>query len=175
MYILNNKNIIALIGLLIFSPVVLAAEFDSGDINGCLIAVSKVKEKSNLLKIEQLVYKKQIIYEIEVQDPKGAIWEVACKAEGGGTISHVTQEYNSSSDPKFMEAGGMSEKDARGIALSQFPGTIVETEYERRVPGFSLYEFSILNDHGQDIRVKINATSGVIEEVITEEWELRWK
>jgi uncharacterized membrane protein YkoI len=176
MFKLNNKKIIALIGSLVFSPAALAvAEFDLGDINGCLAAAHKIKPKANFLKIEELTYKKTIIYEIEVQDSKEAIWELACRAGGGGVIFQVTRELKSADDPVFAEASEVSEADARAKALSEFPGEIVETEYERRVPGSSLYEFSIINKYGQDTRVKVDAMSGNIAEAIVEEWEIHWK
>ena len=140
-----------------------------------MIAAHKIKEKTNFLKIEQLIYKKTIIYEIEVQDPQGKIWEMACRAEGGGTIFQITQELASSSDPQFTEGGVISEEDARAKALDKFPGNVSETEYEKRVPGYSLYEFNIVNEFGLDTRVKVNATSGEIEEAVIEEWEIHWK
>ena len=175
MFMLSNKNIIALIGLIIFSPVTLAANFDLGDINGCLAAAHKVKENTDFLKIEELLYKKEIIYEIEARDPKGVVWELECRAEGGGTIFKVTREVEDPSDPLFKEASGVSEEDARAKALAEVPGTLVETEYERVIPGVSIYEFDIINDFGQITRVEVNAVSGEIISVLIEEWEISWE
>jgi uncharacterized membrane protein YkoI len=172
---LNNKNIIALIGLLIFSPVTIAATFNLGEINGCLAAAKKTKEDTDFLKIEELLYKKEIIYEIEARDHKGVVWEFECRAEGGGTIFKVTREVESTSDPLFKEAGGVSEEDARAKALAEYPGTLIETEYERVIPGNALYEFDIIGKHGQIHRVEVSAVSGEIIDVLLEEWEISWE
>jgi uncharacterized membrane protein YkoI len=172
---LSNKNIIALIGLLVFSPVIIAATFDIGDINGCMAAAHKAKENTNFLKLEELLYKKEIIYEIEARDPKGVVWEFECRAEGGGTIFKVTREVESPTDPLFKDAGGVSEEDARAKALAEVPGTLVETEYERAIPGNALYEFDIIGKHGQITRVEIDAISGEVIAVLLEEWEISWE
>lgn len=175
MFKLNNKNVIALIGFLVFSPASFAANFDLGDINGCLAAARKAKENTNFLKIEELLYKKEIIYEIEARDPKGIIWELECRAKGGGTIFKVTQEIENASDAIFKEAGGVSEEDARATALAEIPGKIIEVEYERVIPGHALYEFDIIGKYGQISRVEVDAVSGEIITVLLEEWEIFWE
>lgn len=175
MAILNKNNIMTLIAFLIFSPATLSATFDLADINGCMNAARNAKANTDFLKIEELLFRQSVIYEIEVRDPDGVVWELSCKAEGGGTIFSITRETKSASDPFFTEGGNVSEDAALAKALEKFPGKLVETEYERRIPGNSLYEFDIINSFGQITRVEIDAVSGEIIEAVIEEWEIHWE
>ncbi|MEE9157739.1 MAG: PepSY domain-containing protein [Gammaproteobacteria bacterium] len=169
---LKNTMIPAVLGLLIFSPVSLAAVFDVNDINACMNAAYRIQKRSGFIKLEQLQFKDHVVYEIEVQDPKGNNWELSCLADTG-SIYQVAREVDKS-DPSFTDTARISEKDAYAKARAWFPGDVGETEYEVRDQGPPLYEFDVVNRYGQTTRIEINAVTGEIVEAFVENWEIRW-
>jgi uncharacterized membrane protein YkoI len=66
----------------------------------------------------------------------------------------------------------VDEKTARSVALSSYPGAIVEVEYEIEENGNASYEFDIDTDSGKEMKIEIDATTGEIVEADEEIWQI---
>lgn len=52
------------------------------------------------------------------------------------------------------------------------PGEVVSNEYEIGYEGSVTYEFDIVNEHGREYKVDVNAVTGEIEEANLELYEI---
>lgn len=145
---------------------------DTVHIETCLVAASAVKA-GDYLKVEYLAVSPRGVptYEIEVRGADGREWELRCDALTG-TIYEIEQEANSSSDPLFQEQAKVSEEAARAKALSIYPGTVEEVEYELESNGDASYEIDIVSADGTEFKVEVDAATGDIIEVSVEAWEI---
>ena len=145
---------------------------DTVHIETCLVAASAVKA-GDYLKVEYLAVSPRGVptYEIEVRGTDGREWELSCDALTG-TIYEIEQEAAGSSDPVFQEQAKVSEEEARAKALSIYPGTVEEVEYELESNGDASYEIDIVSADGTEFKVEVNAATGDIIEVSVEAWEI---
>ena len=148
-----------------------AAE-DTVHIETCLVAASAVKA-GDYLKVEYLAVSPRGVptYEIEVRGTDGREWELRCDAMTG-TIYEIEQEAAGSSDPLFQEQAKVSEEEARAKALSIYPGTIEEVEYELESNGDPSYEIDLVSADGTEFKIEVDAVTGKIIEVSVEAWEI---
>ena len=142
------------------------------DIGTCLAAASAVKA-GDYVKVEYLSVSPRGVptYEIEVRGDDGREWELMCDALNG-TVYEIEQEVNSASDPLFQEQARVSEEDARAKALSLYPGTIEEVEYELESNGDASYEIDLVSSDGTEFKIEVDAGTGEIIEVSVEAWEI---
>ena len=148
-----------------------AAE-DTVHIETCLVAASAVKA-GDYLKVEYLAVSPRGVptYEIEVLGADGREWELMCDALTG-TIYEIEQEASGSSDPLFQDQAKVSEEEARAKALSIYPGTIEEVEYELESNGDPSYEIDLVSADGTEFKIEVDAVTGDIIEVSVEAWEI---
>lgn len=142
------------------------------DIGRCLAAASAVKA-GDYVKVEFLSVSPRGVptYEIEVRGNDGREWELMCDALSG-TIYEIEQEARSAAEPLFQEQASVSEAEARAKALSLYPGTIEEVEYELESNGDASYEIDLVNGDGTEFKIEVDAGSGEIIEVSVEAWEI---
>lgn len=142
------------------------------NLHTCLKKASDIKD-GYYAKLEYLILtdKGTETYEIEIHDKDGIEWELRCDIQNG-VIYEMEREVNSVSDPLFKRKMKVSEQEAGKIALELYPGKIVHTEYEIEENGNASYEFDIYNKPGITYKIEINATSGEIEEVSIEKWDI---
>ena len=69
----------------------------------------------------------------------------------------------------------ISLEEAKTVALSKYPGEIIEIEYEIEEDGLAVYEFDINTDEGKEMKVEINATTGAIHEETLEIWQIGYE
>lgn len=145
---------------------------DTVHIETCLVAASAVKT-GDYLKVEYLAVSPRGVptYEIEIRGTDGREWELSCDALTG-TIYEIEQEAAGDSDPRFREQAKVSEEAARTKALSIYPGTVEEVEYELESNGDASYEIDIVSADGTEFKVEVDAATGDIIEVSVEAWEI---
>lgn len=111
------------------------------------------------------------VYEFDIQaTADGATYNVECNAEEG-FVTEVERETDAN-DPVFKKYAKVSEADARQTALDFVPGDVVSMEYEVGLEGGVNYEYDILNVHGREYKVDVNAVTGEIEEANLELYEI---
>ncbi len=168
-----KKGGIVMLALLVGASVSFAqVAKDTVHIETCLVAASAVKA-GDFLKVEYLVVSPRGVptYEIEVRGTDGREWELMCNALTG-TIYEIEQEAAGSSDPLFQEQAKVSEAEARAKALSIYPGTIEEVEYELESNGDASYEIDLVTADGTEFKIEVDAATGDIVEVSVEAWEI---
>lgn len=111
------------------------------------------------------------VYEFDIQaTADGATYNVECNAEEG-FVTEVERETDAN-DPVFKKYAKVSEADARQTALDFVPGEVVSMEYEVGQEGGVNYEYDILNVHGREYKVDVDAVTGEIEEANLELYEI---
>lgn len=145
---------------------------DTVHVETCLVAASAVKA-GDYLKVEYLAVSPRGVptYAIEVRGTDGREWELMCDALTGA-IYEIEQEAAGSSDPLFREQAKVSEEEARAKALSIYPGTIEEVEYELESNGDPSYEIDLVSADGTEFKIEVDAATGEIVEVSVEAWEI---
>jgi len=143
-----------------------------GSLENCLTAVTEIRA-GDFIKVEYLSFTDEgkSAFEIEIRDTDGRNWEFECDA-GSGNIIEIEQEVDSADDPLFKRRMKVSEAEARDIALSLYPGTIKEVEYEIEANGQASYEFDIQDKYGIEFKVEVDASSGDIVEFQMEKWQI---
>ncbi len=146
------------------------AEAESQTIDNCMSAVQKQKI-GEFIKLEKLSAAGKSFYEIEIKDESGAEWEFMCNA-ADGKIFEQEGEVASADNEVFKKQRKVSEAEAIAIALKAYPGKVQEVEYEIEANGDASYELDIVSDKKLETKVEVDAKSGKIIEVATEEWEV---
>ncbi len=142
-----------------------AADFG---LEGCIAAALKQKP-GDILKSEKMSVSGKPLFELEIEGADGSEWEFICDAQGN--IIETEQEVGSAEDAAFKSKMKVSEKEAAATALKAQPGVIKEVEYEIE-NGIPSYEFDIVDDKGVETEVEVDAITGKITEVSTEEWQI---
>lgn len=125
----------------------------------------------NVRKLEMKMEGDDPVYEFDVEaTADGNTYNVECDASKG-FISEVEREVEIN-DPTFKKYAKITEAEAREIALDFIPGEVVANEYEVGFNGSVTYEFDILNVHGREYKVDVNAVTGEIEEANLELYEI---
>ncbi|MDC9729545.1 MAG: PepSY domain-containing protein [Methyloprofundus sp.] len=136
----------------------------------CIAAIQKQKS-GELIKLEKLNAEGKAVYEFELEDVNGFEWEFMCDVNSGKIIE-VESEVSSTNSLAFKSKMKVTEEDAKATALKAYPGVIEEVEYEIEANGDASYEFDIVNSKGIETKVEVDAATGKIIEVATEEWEI---
>lgn len=111
------------------------------------------------------------VYEFDIEaHADGETYNVECNAEEG-FVTEVEREAGKD-DKVFKKYAEISEDEARETALDFIPGEVVSTEYEVGMEGSVTYEFDILNVHGREYKVDVDAVTGEIEEANMELYEI---
>ncbi len=66
-------------------------------------------------------------------------------------------------------------KQAKSVALTKYPGEIIEIEYEIEENGQAVYELVIKTNNGKEMKVEIDATTGAIHEETEEIWQFGYE
>ncbi len=134
----------------------------------CVKAALKAHE-GKIVKVEMKSEDKKPMYEFDVESADGTAWDIECNVKTG-KITEIEQEVKSD-DAKF-KAAKVTEVAAKETALKAHPGTIVETEYEIEPDGKLSYEFDILEADGEEIKVEVDANTGLIVEQSYEVYQI---
>jgi uncharacterized membrane protein YkoI len=150
----------------------LLAETATVSIETCLNAANEVVPGS-FVKAEFLDPSAENIpaYEIEVRDAKGHEWELMCDARTG-RIFEIEQEVDSADDPLFAGKATLTEAQAVEAALTVYPGTVEEVEFEIESDGSATYEIDVITENGKEFKIEVDAASGAIIEMSVERWEV---
>ncbi len=158
----------------IFTANALAAD-RSGKMNfeECLSAAKKTRP-GLVIKVEMKEESGVEIYEFDIRDDDNRDWDIECRVDTG-EIVELEEEVFAINHRKFAERMKIDFKQARTIALKEYPGEILEVEYEIEVDGLPVYEFDIRQDSGEEIKIEIDASSGAIHEVSRELWQIGYE
>lgn len=121
-------------------------------------------------KVEMKMEGDDPVYEFDIDAVDGKTYNVECGAEEG-FITEIEREVDAN-DPYFKKHAKVSETDARNTALSIHPGEVVATEREVGFDGSVTYEFDIRSKLGYEIKVDVDAVTGLIEEANIELYEI---
>ena len=125
----------------------------------------------NVRKLEMKMEGDDPVYEFDIEaSANGNTYNVECNAEEG-FVTEVEREVEAN-DPTFQKYAKIEESEARQTALDFIPGEVVSNEYEIGYEGSVTYEFDIVNEHGREYKVDVNAVTGEIEEANLELYEI---
>ncbi len=143
----------------------------------------------NIVKVEQCLdqafdtipgHARKLEFKIEGDDPiyefdieataDGFTYNVECNAEEG-MIVEIEKEVDKD-HPIFKKGAKVSIDSARKTALSIHPGDVMSEEREIGMDGSLTYEFDIQTKAGYEIKVDVNAITGLIEEANIELYEI---
>ena len=97
--------------------------------------------------------------------------ETCMDAAEEGFVTEIDREVEAD-DATFKKYAKITESEARQVALDFIPGEVVAKEYEIGYEGSVTYEFDIVNAHGREYKVDVNAVTGEIEEANLELYEI---
>ena len=93
-----------------------------------------------------------------------------CNAEEG-FITEIEKEVDAN-DAYFKKMAKVSKADAKKTALAVHPGKVTGSEMEVGFDGSVTYEFDIQSEHGYEVKVDVDAVTGLIEEANIELYEI---
>ncbi|HET8806992.1 MAG TPA: PepSY domain-containing protein [Methylophaga sp.] len=160
-----------LMGFLVLMPIQAEAMDNVND--HFEICMQKVLQQHSgqVIKVEKKHEAEMMMYEFDVRGEDGLDWDIEC-VQKTGEIWEVEREVQNPNDPLFKSKVKVGETAARKIALEKYPGTIREVEYEVEANGTAVYEFDIDMADGREMKVEINATTGVLHEANQEIWQV---
>lgn len=121
-------------------------------------------------KVEMKMEGDDPVYEFDIEAIDGNTYNVECNAEEG-YVTEIEREVDAN-DPYFKKHAKISEADARKTVLSIHPGEVVSTEREVGFDGSVTYEFDIQSKLGYEIKIDVDAVTGLIEEANIELYEI---
>lgn len=167
----------ALLSLLIFPSITHANEdeyaYGNKRFEDCLKVVMDTKQ-GTVIKVEMKVENDMYVYEFDIRDEDNMDWDVECAADTAKVIE-IEKETFGTQHPMFLKKMKISLEEAKTVALSKYPGEIIEIEYEIEEDGLAVYEFDINTDEGKEMKVEINATTGAIHEETLEIWQIGYE
>ena len=111
------------------------------------------------------------IYEFDIESTNdGFTYNVECNAEEG-LIVEIEKEVQED-HPIFKKGAKVSIDTAKETALAIHPGNVMSEEREIGMDGTLTYEFDIQTKAGYEIKVDVNAETGLIEEANIELYEI---
>lgn len=137
---------------------------------GKCVKAALSKHDGKIVKLEAKSEKKELVYEFDIESADGTAWDIECSAKTG-KVTEVEQEVKADNE-KFKALAKVSEADAKATALEAHKGTVVEVEYELEPDGKASYEFDILEDDNEEVKVEVDATTGKIAEVSYEVYQI---
>ncbi len=176
---LNTFKLLPLAALMTVSGTAFADDnYDLDDIRGWdLVSMETCLDAAldtipgNPRKLEMKMEGDDPTYEFDIEaTADDNTYNVECNAEDG-LVTEVEREVEAN-DPIFKKYAKISEAEARQIALEFIPGDVVSMEYEVGMEGNVTYEYDILNVHGREYKVDVNAATGQIEEANLELYEI---
>jgi uncharacterized membrane protein YkoI len=136
----------------------------------CVAAALGVKA-GKIVKVEAKTEKGVPVYEFDIVDSGGKAWDIECNANTA-RISEIEQEVPDAEEAQFKARAKLSEDDAKEIALREYPGEIIEIEYEIEPDGAASYEFDIKARDGKEWKVEVDAATGRIVEANLEHYQV---
>lgn len=125
----------------------------------------------NARKVELKMEGDDPTYEFDIEaEADGNTYNVECNAEEG-FITEIEREV-AADDKLFKSLAKLTQDEARDIALQFHPGEVVASEREIGFDGSATYEFDIQSIHGYEVKVDIDAATGLIEEANIELYEI---
>ncbi len=143
--------------------------YDSPYYQACEMSVLTIRA-GHIIKVELKLEAGRAVYEFNVRSRDNRDWDVSCDAKTAEVIE-LEEEVPSVKHPLFSSKQQVSEKQARRTALDAWPGYIIEIEYEIEEDGAASYEFDIHTNKGAEMKVEVDATSGLIVEANEELWQ----
>ncbi|MEI7968524.1 MAG: PepSY domain-containing protein [Betaproteobacteria bacterium] len=138
----------------------------------CLSQV-EARLPGRFLGVEMLLKNGEPLYEFSVRARSDRrIWEATCSGSTG-RITGIERDVPSPDDPAFSASDRVPEVLAEDAALAQVPGRLVGREYEVSPGGSAWYEFTVVTQSGQEFEVMVDATSGRVIGVDSDEGETR--
>lgn len=128
----------------------------------CVTAVLQ-KKAGTIVKLEGKTEEGRHVYEFDVRSPDGSQWDIECDALTAQVIE-VEQEVNAATDQPFAAKVKISLDSAKAVALSVYPGTVQEVEFEVEENGDASYEIDIVGADGKERKIEIDATRGTVTE-----------
>ena len=127
--------------------------------------------QGNVRKLEMKMEGDDPVYEFDIEAlADGNTYNVECNAEEG-FVTEIEREVEAD-DATFKKYAKITESEARQVALDFIPGEVVANEYEIGYEGSVTYEFDIVNAHGREYKVDVDAITGKIEEANLELYEI---
>ena len=139
----------------------------------CLSA-AKATRPGIVIKVEMKEQSGLAIYEFDIRDNDNRDWDIECRADTA-EIVELEEEVFATNHPKFVERMKIDFNKAKAMALQEYPGEILEIEFEIEADGLPVYEFDIRHDNGEVIKVEIDASTGVVHEVSRELWQIGYE
>lgn len=139
----------------------------------CLKAVMDTKS-GIVIKVEMKIEDDMSIYEFDIRDEDNKDWDVECAADTSEVIE-IEEETFGVQHPKFLKHMKINLEEAKAIALTKYPGEIIEIEYEIEEDGLAVYEFDINTDDGKEMKVEIDANTGAFHEETLEIWQIGYE
>lgn len=137
---------------------------------GICVKAALIKHEGIIAKVEFKSEKKRGVYEFDIESADGSAWDIECDAQTG-KVTEVEEEVKAD-DARFKALAKVTEADAKATALAAHPGTLAEIEYELEADGKASYEIDITEADKEEIKVEVDASTGKIEEVSYEEYQI---
>lgn len=137
---------------------------------GKCVKAALSKKDGKIVKLEMKSEKKSPTYEFDVEMADGTAWDIECSVKTG-KVTEVEEEVSADNE-KFKALAKVSEEDAKATALAAHKGTVTEVEYELEPDGKASYEFDILEDDHEEVKIEVDATTGKIAETSYEVYQI---
>lgn len=162
--------------LFIYSPFIQAnSDYAYGNklFEACLKVVRNTKP-GKVIKVEMKIEDDMSVYEFDIRDDENQDWDVECSADTAKVIE-IEEETFGPQHPKFLKHMKINLEQAKTIALSKYPGEIIEIEYEIEANGLAVFEFDINTEDGKEMKVEIDAATGAFHEETEEIWQIGYE
>lgn len=100
-------------------------------------------------------------FELDINADDGMMWEVECDSKTGKVLE--VERSVAADDEEFTSQAKVSLDEALAKVLAEYPGVLLNIEYEIEPEGEASYEFDIQDEEGQVWEVEVNAISGKLK------------
>lgn len=100
-------------------------------------------------------------FELDINGDDGKLWEVECDSKSGKVLE--VERSVAADDKEFTSQAKVSLDAALKTVLAEYPGVLLNIEYEIEPEGEASYEFDIQAKDGQVWEVEVDAVTGKLK------------
>lgn len=100
-------------------------------------------------------------FELDINGDDGKMWEVECDSKTGKVLE--VERSVAGDDPEFTSQAKVSLDAALKTVLAEYPGVLLNIEYEIEPEGEASYEFDIQTENGEVWEVEVDAVTGELK------------
>lgn len=160
---MNNKTIPAMTILALMTAGLFSTAAHADKHSGLDVCVASALEMhpGEIVSLRAEMEEKNHQFELDINGDDDKMWEVECDSKSGKVLE--VERSVAADDKEFTSQAKVTLDAALKTVLAEYPGVLLNIEYEIEPEGEASYEFDIQAEDGQVSEVEVDAVTGKLK------------